>query len=625
MLLAERNPDVLALVQASPDAMVVIQNGRHVFANDRALQLYDISDLGELASKPALDYMDPDLAAHARARLVAEERFRSVFIHAPVGMAVLDPTGTVTEVNPALAEIVRCPMDELVGSRVWRWMHPDDRDGSLRRFAQLLDSAAAVATAEIRVVRPDGVIVWAHASTSTLRNSEGAATSFILQLQDVTAHRSAEEQLTHQATRDQLTGLANRALFTARLQDALDAREPGSDGPAVLFLDLDRFKVVNDSLGHSSGDELLIKVAERFRASLRPTDTVARLGGDEFAVLLEHVRGLDEATLAARRLQQCLGSPFDIDGADVYANVSIGIALAAPGSEALGLLRDADAAMNHAKTAGGGKFVAFDETLRAACSKRMELESGLHGALARDELFLLYQPIVETATGAMTGVEALLRWRRADGSIVTPDEFIPVAEETGLIVRIGAWVVREAGRQLRSWRMTNPSAPPLSMAVNVSTRQLLTPELADEVVAVVERIRPDRLTLEITETAAAEVTETELGILERLSRRGVRLAIDDFGTGQSSLARLRTLPVHMLKIDRQFIAGIAVSEGDRSIVLAMIAMADALGLVAVAEGVETPAQAAILRDAGCPLAQGYLFGRPQPPEEIPFPLDRQPQ
>jgi EAL domain-containing protein (putative c-di-GMP-specific phosphodiesterase class I) len=281
--------------------------------------------------------------------------------------------------------------------------------------------------------------------------------------------------------------------------------------------------------------------------------------------------------------------------------------------------------MNHAKTAGGGKFVAFDETLRAACSKRMELESGLHGALARDELFLLYQPIVETATGAMTGVEALLRWRRADGSIVTPDEFIPVAEETGLIVRIGAWVVREAGRQLRSWRTTNPSATPLSMAVNVSTRQLLTPELADEVVAVVARVRPDRLTLEITETAAAEVTETELGILERLSRRGVRLAIDDFGTGQSSLARLRTLPVHMLKIDRQFIAGIAVSEGDRSIVLAMIAMADALGLVAVAEGVETPAQAAILRDAGCPLAQGYLFGRPQPPEEIRFPLDRQPQ
>jgi diguanylate cyclase (GGDEF)-like protein len=405
-------------------------------------------------------------------------------------------------------------------------------------------------------------------------------------------------------------------VFTTRLQEALDTRRREAGVPAVLFLDLDRFKVVNDSLGHGCGDQLLTQVAARFRSSLRPDDVIARLGGDEFAVLLDEVKSPEQAARAARRLQGCLGRPFVIEGTDVHANASIGIALAQTGSDAESVLRDADAAMYRAKSNGGGNYVTFDENLRADCSQRMEFENGLYGALARRELALVYQPIVETTTGAVTGVEALLRWLRPDGSVVTPDEFIPIAEETGLIVRIGAWVVQEACQQLRAWRRAHPAAPPLSMAVNVSSRQLLTPELVDQVLSVIDRISPDRLTLEITETAAAQISEKAVQSLERLVQRGVRIAIDDFGTGQSSLARLRELPVHLLKIDRRFTANLEFSEGDRSIVRAMIAMADALGLVPVAEGVETDAQAALLRRAGCPLAQGYLYERPRPPEEL---------
>ena len=663
-------------MQASPDAMVVIQDARHVFANDRALRLYRARDLAQLSARPALDYMDPPLRREAtdrlhlmtdrrerldyvdeaivrldgtrcdieasgspivfggepaalivirditarkqgeRARQAAEQRFRTAFGHAPVGMAVLDRTGKAVEVNPALAHILGAEVAHLVGQPIFKWVHRDDRMGSRARFTRLLEHGSAVETSEIRIVQPGGALVWVQVSTSAVRDEDGRPTSFIVHVQDVTARRSAEEQLKRQASRDELTGLANRSFFTARLQQAIEDRRLDAGVPAVLFLDLDRFKIVNDSLGHGAGDRLLVQVAERLRDCLRPTDFVARLGGDEFAVLLQSVTSPAQAARVARRLQNSLREPFLIDEVEVYANASTGIALAESGLSAEAVLRDADAAMFRAKANGGGTYVTFDEELRADCSQRMELENGLYGALARAELFLAYQPIVETGTGIMTGVEALLRWRRSDGSIVAPDQFIPIAEETGLIVSIGTWVVREACQQLRVWRLAHPDAPPLSMAVNVSSRQLLNLELVDAVLAELERIGPDTLTLEITETAAAEISESAVQALERLDARGVRIAIDDFGTGQSSLARLRQLPVRLIKIDRQFTANVLHSDSDRSIVQATIAMVTALGLELVAEGVETQQQAAFLHEAGCALSQGYLFDRPRPAEEL---------
>jgi diguanylate cyclase (GGDEF)-like protein/PAS domain S-box-containing protein len=672
----ERNRDLHAIVQACPDAIIVLQDGRHVFANDRALQIYRSATLAELAARPALEYMPPALRAEAarrlheltherrhleyveeaivrrdgtrcdievagspitydgapaallvlrditarkeveRAREAAEERFRSVFVNAPVGMAVLDTEGRVTEVNPTLAALVRRPVDELIGTSVFQWVHRDDRMASRGRFTRLLAGASLVETSEVRAVLPDGEVIWAHASTSTLRDANGTPTSFVLQLQDVSARRLAEDQLKRQAATDELTGLANRTTFTAELQRAIEDAAVDAAGPAVLFLDLDRFKVVNDSLGHGTGDRLLTQVAARLRACLRPGDLVARLGGDEFAVLATDVTAAQRVAGMARRLQESLTDPIVIDGVDVYANASIGIAFAEPGSDAEAVLRDADAAMYRAKACGGGTYVLFDENLRADCSQRMELENGLYGALGRGELFLAYQPIVATATGIMSGVEALLRWRRSDGTVVAPDRFVPIAEETGLIVPIGVWVVREACQQLRIWRATHPDSPPLSMAVNVSSRQLLSPDLVDTVLAELESIGPDRLTLEITATASAEIDEAAVRALERLDERGVRIAIDDFGTGQSSLARLRQLPVRLIKIDRQFTANVTTSDSDRSIVRATLAMAQALGLDTVAEGVETAEQAALLLDAGCVLAQGYLYDRPRPAEDL---------
>jgi diguanylate cyclase (GGDEF)-like protein/PAS domain S-box-containing protein len=522
------------------------------------------------------------------------------------------------EANPAMAVLLRCAVEDLVGSTAGDWVFPEDRAASRERFARLQSHQSIVETAEVRVLRRDGELAWTHASTSTLRDPAGAPSSFILQLYDITERHLAEEQLTFRATRDHLTGLANRVLFTEYLHEALAVTAQDGIPPAVLFVDIDRFKIVNDSMGHSCGDELLAQVARRLRSSMRPSDVIARFGGDEFAVLLREVRHSEDAVLAAQRLGDSLIEPFRIDRAEVYVNVSIGIALADSGSDVEGLLRDADSAMYRAKATGGSSHVVFDETVRAVCSRRMDIESGLHRAIAGGELSLAYQPIVETATGMRTGFEALLRWHRPNGEVISPAEFIPIAEESGTIVPIGAWVMDEACRQARAWRAAHRSLPPLTIAVNVSTRQLLDPAFFDAAVSASQSIYPDVLTLEITESAAAQICDAALATLDELVRRGVRIALDDFGTGESSLARLRTLPVHTLKIDRQFIADISGSEEDESLVRAILAMADALGLTAVAEGVETQPQAAILRKAGCTLAQGYLFGRPLPADEIHF-------
>ncbi len=341
-----------------------------------------ISYRGRSAALVVMRDITARIAAEA-AREAAEERFRSAFIHAPVGMAVLDRAARVSEANPALTQMLRCSMEELLGSTVWRWLHPDDREKSQARFARLRDGTSAVETSEVRLLRADNEPAWGYASTSVLRNRTNHPASFVLQLQDTTARRSAEDQLKSRVSHDRLTGLANRSRFTAQLVSALEASPADGATLAVMFLDLDRFKVINDSMGHDCGDKLLVQVADRLRASLRPEDTVARFGGDEFAILLEGVDALEQASSAARRIQDLLAKPFLLNGTEVFANFSIGISLAEPGSDASTLLRDADVAMYRAKADGGGNFETFDENMRADCHQRMDIENGLYGALSR--------------------------------------------------------------------------------------------------------------------------------------------------------------------------------------------------------------------------------------------------
>lgn len=429
----------------------------------------------------------------------------------------------------------------------------------------------------------------------------------------VTLRPTPEAWMTRQAHHDPLTELPNRACFLDRVGRALAATERPGGPPAVLFLDLDRFKVVNDSLGHAAGDRLLVQVADRLRGCVRPGDTVARLGGDEFTVLLDGVAHTAAAEAAAAQVVTAMRTPFAVGDRDLAVTASIGIAVAAPGqTDPADLLRDADVALYRAKERGTARWVVFEPAMGAALRERAELEADLGQAPDRDELWLAYQPVVDLATGAVVGVEALVRWQHPQWGLLQPGQFIPLAEETGQVERIGRWVLAKACRQARVWQ--DRLADPPVVAVNLSTQQFRRPDLV-EVVAFMLRetgLDPRLLKLEITESAVAADAETAVTTLRRLKALGVGLAIDDFGTGYSSLNYLRHFPVDALKIDRSFVAGLGQDDGDEAIVAAIIGLAHTLGLQVVAEGIETTAQVSLLRVMGCEQGQGYHFGRPQP-------------
>lgn len=386
-----------------------------------------------------------------------------------------------------------------------------------------------------------------------------------------------------------------------------------------MFIDLDRFKVVNDSLGHTAGDEILVEAARRIGSVLRPGDTVARLGGDEFTVLCEGATQVD-AIGVAERIVEALVRPFSIRGRDAFLSASVGIAASGgPDDSAELLVRDADAAMYRAKGGGGGAYAVFSKAMLGSAVKRLELETSLRRAIERDELCLFYQPQVSLATDAIIGFEALVRWRHPERGLVSPGEFIPLAEETGLIVPIGEWVLREACREARRWRDHHPSRGPLKISVNISPRQFAEPGLAGLVSATLAAtgVPPEDLWLEITETVVMDERVSGAELLTELKNIGVGIAIDDFGIGFSSLRRLKELPwVDAVKLDKSFIDGVCTRSGDRAIVAASISLAHALEAATVAEGVETADQAAALRELGCELAQGYLFARPMPREDV---------
>ncbi len=430
--------------------------------------------------------------------------------------------------------------------------------------------------------------------------------------------KRVEVELAHQALHDGLTGLPNRALFLDRLAQALTRLGRHSAAVAVLFCDLDRFKVVNDSLGHTAGDGLLVDVARRLEGVLRAGDTAARFGGDEFVILCEDIEGAHQAVAIAERVSAMLAEPFRLGEDEAFVRTSVGIAVATKrDARAEALLRDADAAMYRAKERGGGTYEVFDDDMRARSVRRLEVENALHRALERDEFELHYQPQVQMGTGAVAGVEALIRWHHPERGIVSPVEFISLAEESGLIVGVGAWALKEACRQAAEWAEI-PRGRPLGMSVNLSARQCAHPELVDLVGdAIAETgVDPETICLEITETAMMTDLGASVRVLEQLRRLGVSLAIDDFGTGWSSLRALQQFPVDEVKIDKTFTDAVARDQEGAAIVAAVISLSHALGLRTVAEGVETVAQVDRLRALGCDLAQGYYFWRPAPPDDL---------
>jgi diguanylate cyclase (GGDEF)-like protein/PAS domain S-box-containing protein len=474
---------------------------------------------------------------------------------------------------------------------------------------------------ELSLVRADDQLVPVLAQLLVHRDGQGRMEFFSAVMHDISERKQFESALAHQATHDPLTGLPNRTLLLDRLGVAVDRAIRLGGRIAVLFLDLDHFKVVNDSLGHALGDHLLVAISERLKVALRPGDTIARFGGDEFVVLCEDLHGRPDAVHIADRVSEAVSGPFMIDDAEVFVGMSIGIAFPDhldPDLDPATLIRDADAAMYRAKERGRGRWEIFDNAMRASAVDRLDIENALRRALERRELRVFYQPVIDLTDGEITGVEALLRWEHAERGLLLPGDFIAVAEETGLIVPVGTWVLEQACRQLTRWHHAVPDLAPLRLAVNLSGRQLGHPNLVDDLGAVLAEtgVDPSRIELEITESVLMDDVEMSSETLVRLKALGVQLAVDDFGTGYSSLSYLRRFPVDLLKVDRSFVGGLGSDPSDSAIAAAVITLAGTLGLQAVAEGVETAEQLAELRRLGCDRAQGFLLARPAPGDAV---------
>ena len=544
----------------------------------------------------------------------SEERFRSAFDHAPIGMALVAPDGRWLQVNQCLCDIAGYSENEFKGMTFQAITHPDELGDFLTSLKEVVDGQVLTHQVEKRYLHKLGHEVWVLVGVSLIRDSESKCLHLIFQIQDITHRRRAEQQLVHEALHDALTGLPNRAWFMEQLQVSLDLVHSQKDRLfAVLFLDLDRFKLINDSIGHMVGDQLLIGIANRLTHCVRPGDKVARLGGDEFTILLDDIRSVSEATEVADRIQKHLSKSFNVGGYETFTTVSIGIALSTPEYQLPeDFLRDADTAMYQAKSLGKARHVIFDKGMHARAVNLLQLETDLRRAIDRGEFFIEYQPIVELRSGRLTGFEALVRWQHPERGSVLPDRFIAVAEETGFIVPIGRWVLLQACLQMQRWNEKHSPATPLSISVNLSGRQFAHSNLLEQITEILEvtGLDPRLLKLEITETVVMESVESAAGTLEKLRALGVELSIDDFGTGYSSLSYLHRLPIDTLKIDRSFVSRMAENNENKEIVRTIIMLAKTLGMGVIAEGVETNEQAELLRELECQSVQGYLVSRP---------------
>jgi len=560
-----------------------------------------------------------DITFRRKARLrlqESEEFFRLTFSQAAVGIVLLGPDGRLLRVNGKMAQILGYSEIELLQRFFQQLTHVDDLPDELTLVKRLRDGEISDYQRERRLLRRDGTPIWVNVSVSTMRDAYGNQ-RFIAVVEDISRRKGAEEALLRVINHDALTGLPNRVLLQDRLERAIAHAHRAGTQVAVMFIDLDRFKHVNDTLGHDAGDQLIVEIARRLAGTLRESDTVARQGGDEFVVVLPEMNGETDAARVARKLLDNLLQPLLLCGQEVFPTGSIGIAMfPRDGTDSATLLKCADSAMYGSKGGGGNGFSFYMADMGAQTALHLRMESELQRALQRREFVLHYQPVVDIATGHLGGVEALLRWQPQGKPMVSPADFIPLAEETGLIVPIGEWVLETAMAQQVAWQQGG--LPPVRVSVNLSARQFLGQDVAQRVAVLLEKTGcdPRALTLEITESVLMQNPVAATETMARLTAMGVQLAIDDFGTGYSSLASLKRFPIHSLKIDRSFVSDLTDDADDAAIVDAVIGLAHSMKLNVIAEGVETADQLAFLLAHGCDQMQGFCYSRPVAPDAI---------
>ena len=557
----------------------------------------------------------------------SEERFRSAFNYAPIGIALVSTSGVWLKVNHALCQILGYTEEELLTRDFQSMLFTEDLGNTLIKIHELLSGKVPSCQMEQRYLHKDGKTVWASWSVSTTSHTTSERPNLIFQIQDITDKKLAEEKLQYEAAHDALTGLPNRARFMSKLEQALRKAHEGNDYQvSVLFIDLDRFKVINDSLGHLIGDQLLIGIAERLRECLRPSDMVARLGGDEFTILVEGKYEGKEVIRIAERIQEKFLIPFDLSGHEVYSSASIGI-LHATKNHRLpeDLMRDADTAMYQAKRAGKARHEVFDQDMHEAVKEILKLETDLRRAVEKDEFYINYQPIYSLETEKIEGFEALARWSHATFGDIQPSKFIPLAEEIGLIDTLGEHILRKACLQMQSLNTNMPEASGFILSVNLSCKQFANPNLVAKIKRILEETHfpGNKLKLEITESVFFEHQESAVEMLHQLREIGIEINIDDFGTGYSNLNYLMKLPISTLKIDRSFISPIESNGSNSEIVRTIVMLARNLGMKVIAEGVETEAQLEELKKLNCEGAQGYLFAAPMSFEKVQYFLNEQ--
>lgn len=614
-LLLQADPDLFILAAAALIAALPV--GAAIYL---AYRLHSRSvKTAEEREERAREY-EREVSERTRALKESEERFRRAFDHAPIGIAIVSPSGVWLKTNRALSKILGYTAEEFRLRTFHGMMFEEDLGNTLLKLNEVMTGTIEAYQCEQRYIHKDGSTVWASWSISADGPRSESATNLIFQIQDITEKKHAEQRLHHEATHDALTGLPNRAHFMKRLDEALKKRRRNPKyAVSVLFIDLDRFKYVNDSLGHFIGDELLVAIAQRLNASMRPPDMVARLGGDEFVVLVEGRYFSEKMSRIAERIQRKIGCPFKLRGHEVFTTASIGILnVSEEHISSEDVIRDADTAMYHAKRSGKARHELFDESMRNAVRETLLLETDLRKAIQNEEFELYYQPIFSLEDDSLHSLEALARWTHPTAGVISPERFIPLAEEIGLIDQLGEQLLTKACREVQAMRERLGGDPEFKLSVNLSSCQFTRHDLVDTIADTLGQtgFPADRLKLEITETVFFEHHDRAIEMLKHLRGLGITTDVDDFGTGYSNLGYLVRLPISTLKIDRSFVTMMDENAANREVIRTVISLAGNLGLSVIAEGIETEHHRDELRSLGCDYGQGYFFARPMDAEQI---------